>query len=61
MILFNRRITVIDVVLGFLLLAVVYYVYHRLSSGLQYNWRWELIPQYLLRYDADEDEGCAVV
>lgn len=55
MILFNRRITVIDVILGVLLLGLVYYVYHRLSSGLQYNWRWELMPQYLLRYDADEE------
>lgn len=55
MIRLNRRISSIDVFLGLLLLAVGYYVYHRLSSDLQYNWRWELIPQYLLRYDAEEE------
>ncbi|MGD9331706.1 MAG: amino acid ABC transporter permease [Desulfobacterales bacterium] len=55
MILFNRRISLIDIILGLLLFTVAVYVYHRVSSGLQYEWRWELIPQYLLRYDLAED------
>ena len=55
MIVFKRRISPIDIVLGLLLLALVYYVYHRLSAELHYNWRWELMPQYLLRFDAGED------
>jgi polar amino acid transport system permease protein len=54
LIVFNRRISRIDVVLGLLLMGGAIYVYHRLSSDLHYNWRWELMPQYLLRYDATE-------
>lgn len=55
MIIYNRRISLIDVVLGLLLITIAYYVVHRLSSELQYQWRWELIPQYLFRYDSAED------
>lgn len=55
MIVFNRRISILDVVLGLLLLAMAVYIYQRLSAGLRYEWRWELIPQYLLRYDAVEE------
>jgi len=55
LIFFNRRISLLDVVLGLLLLATAIYVFHRLSSGLQYKWHWELIPQYLFRFDATED------
>jgi polar amino acid transport system permease protein len=55
LIIFNRRISLIDIILGLLLLTIGYYIFHRLSSGLQYQWRWELIPQYLFRYDRAED------
>ena len=48
---FNRRISYLDIVLGLLLAGTAVYVFHRLSSGLQYDWHWERIPQYLLRYD----------
>jgi polar amino acid transport system permease protein len=48
---FNRRISPIDLILGAALAAAAIYVYHRLSAGLHYEWRWELIPQYLIRYD----------
>ena len=54
MILFNRRISLIDIVLGLLLVGTAAYIGHRLSTGLQYEWHWERIPQYLLRYDASE-------
>ena len=54
MILFNRRISLIDIVLGLVLAGTAAYVAHRLSTGLQYEWHWERIPQYLLRYDAAE-------
>jgi polar amino acid transport system permease protein len=52
---FNRRISLIDVVLGLLLLGTAIYIYHRLSSGLHYDWHWERIPQYLLRFDQKEN------
>ena len=50
----KRRISPIDIVLGVMLIGMAVYVFHRLSSGLQYNWHWERIPQYLLRYDPAE-------
>ena len=55
MILFNRRISPLDVILSLLLLTLVYYIVHRVSSELAYQWRWELIPQYLFRYDTTEN------
>jgi len=51
---FSRRISALDIVLGLMLLATAGYVFHRVSSGLQYEWHWERIPQYLLRYDPSE-------
>jgi polar amino acid transport system permease protein len=51
---FSRRISPIDIVLGIVLAVVTLYVFHRLSSGLRYEWHWERIPQYLLRYDPSE-------
>jgi polar amino acid transport system permease protein len=55
LIIFNRRISLIDLVLGLLLAGTAAYIFQRLSSGLQYEWHWERIPQYLLRYDASSD------
>ena len=55
MIVFNRRISPIDIVLGIALIAAIIYVSHRLVAGLQYEWRWELIPQYLIRYDETQN------
>jgi len=51
---FSRRISAIDIVLGLMLTGTAVYVFHRVSSGLQYDWHWERIPQYLLRYDPSE-------
>jgi len=51
---FNRRISSLDIVLGLILAGTAVYVFHRLSSDLQYTWHWERILQYLLRYDSAE-------
>lgn len=51
---FSRRISAIDIVLGLMLIGTAVYVFHRVSSGLRYDWHWERIPQYLLRYDPSE-------
>jgi polar amino acid transport system permease protein len=40
-----------DGVVGLLFLAAIGYVVYRVQAGLHYEWRWEAIPQYLLRYD----------
>jgi len=45
------RLTVTDLVIGsFLVLACLFFVY-RIKVGLNYNWAWELIPQFIFRFD----------
>ena len=45
------RLTVTDLVIGSLLvLACLFFVY-RIKVGLNYNWAWELIPQFIFRFD----------
>lgn len=46
------RITPLDAVILTALAGVVGYVIHQAVSGLNYHWRWEAIPQFLIRYDA---------
>jgi polar amino acid transport system permease protein len=47
----KTKITFLDITLLFLLLTGAIYVLHRIKVGLQYNWDWGSIPQYLFRYD----------
>ncbi len=48
------RITVLDVVIGVLILMALAYVAYRVKVGLNYKWNWGVIPQYLFRYDEEE-------
>lgn len=45
------HITPLDVILGALIAAGAIFLIYRITEGLQYNWKWHLIPQYLLRFD----------
>jgi polar amino acid transport system permease protein len=45
------RITPLDAALGAALAAGVGYVVYKAAVGLNYHWRWEVIPHYLVRYD----------
>ena len=36
------------------MLAVAVYMAYRVKIGLQYNWEWEVIPQYLLRFNSEK-------
>lgn len=40
------------VILG-VLAAVAFWIAHRVRVDLRYNWDWEVIPQYLFRFDQD--------
>jgi polar amino acid transport system permease protein len=51
----KTRITLLDVILGALLLAAGFYLVHRITVELTYNWNWGVIPQYLFRYDPQRD------
>ena len=43
----------LDTLLLLALIALVAYFGYRVSVGLEYRWNWQVIPQYLLRRDAD--------
>lgn len=43
----------LDTLLLLTLMALVAYFGYRVSVGLEYRWNWQVIPQYLLRRDAD--------
>ena len=48
------RPTALDAVLTALVVAVVGYLVYRVRAGLHYDWNWGAIPQFLVRFDAEE-------
>lgn len=50
----KKKITPLDVVILAALLAVGLYLAHRLEAGLNYQWNWGVIPQYLMRHDPQQ-------
>lgn len=44
----------LDTVLLLLLFCAAAYLGYRIKIGLEYQWHWEVIPQYLLRHDPVE-------
>ncbi len=44
----------LDTVLLLLLICAVIYLGYRVNAALEYRWNWQVIPQYLLRYDSTE-------
>jgi len=51
----KTRISGLDIVLGALLLAAGFYLFYRIKVELTYHWKWQVIPQYLLRYDPEAE------
>jgi polar amino acid transport system permease protein len=50
----NRiRITPLDLIVGFLVLAAAVWLFNRVARGLHYSWEWSALPQYLFRYDEE--------
>jgi len=48
------RITWLDIVLLPLFGGLALYLAYRMTVGLEYKWNWGIIPQYLFRYDAEQ-------
>jgi polar amino acid transport system permease protein len=44
----------LDLIVGVTFLLAVFYLVYRVKVGLHYRWEWEVIPQYLLRYDSEK-------
>ena len=45
------KITIVDLVLGALIIAFGLYISYKVAVGLSYRWNWSAIPQYFFRYD----------
>jgi polar amino acid transport system permease protein len=52
--LIKKSSTVLDIVVTAALLLFLGYVTYRVSVGLNYNWDWGVIPNYLLRWDVEK-------
>ena len=47
----KTKIKVLDLLISLLIVAGVFYLGYRIKVGLNYTWNWQVIPQYLVRYD----------
>ncbi len=54
-----KRLTWPDWVILAVLAGITIFVVLRMQGALNYNWRWELIPDYILRYREDRQEWFA--
>ncbi|MDB4223755.1 amino acid ABC transporter permease [Granulosicoccus sp.] len=55
----NKKIHWLDFVLLAVLVAVIAIVWYRIDGALNYKWRWEIIPNYIIRWDADKQAWVA--
>ncbi len=55
----KAKITLLDLIVSGLLLAGVVYLGYRVRIGLHYKWNWQVIPQYLFRYDQESGKWVA--
>ena len=54
-----KRLHWLDYVLLVLLLLVCAVIWHRVGGVLNYTWRWDIIPNYILRYDEERGRWVA--
>jgi polar amino acid transport system permease protein len=54
-----KRLNWLDWLILVVLAGITTYVAVRMQGALNYNWRWELIPDYILRYREDRQEWFA--
>ena len=47
------KITPLDMIIMLTLVAALAYTIFQVKVKLNYNWKWEIIPQYLFRYDEE--------
>jgi polar amino acid transport system permease protein len=56
---FLKRLHWLDYVIVALVLVAVVFVIQRVGGTLNYNWRWEKIPNYIFRYREDQERWVA--
>ncbi|MBW1635631.1 MAG: amino acid ABC transporter permease [Deltaproteobacteria bacterium] len=49
-------LTLTDLLVGTFLLIVILFFAYRVKVGLNYNWAWDSIPQFLFRYDNEKQQ-----
>ncbi len=49
----KSKITLLDVFILLILIGGLSYIIYQVKVKLNYNWQWEIIPQYLFRYDSE--------
>jgi polar amino acid transport system permease protein len=47
------KITALDILILLAVAGVLAYTIYQIKVKLNYNWKWEIIPQYLFRYDEE--------
>ena len=55
----KRRIHSLDVAIVCVVVALIAFVAVRVDTALRYEWDWSSIPNYILRYDAEEGRWVA--
>lgn len=55
----RRGLQLLDLLLLSLLLLAAGFVVYRITQRLNYTWNWGIIPQFLFRYDVEEDRWLA--
>lgn len=50
------RLTITDFVVGSLLVLLFLFFVYRIKVGLNYNWAWDVIPQFIFRFDDKNGE-----
>ena len=55
----KTKITILDLVIGAVIVSTGIYIVYKISVGLSYHWNWNAIPQYFFRYDPDKGRWVA--
>ena len=55
----RRRLGWLDAIIILSVFALLAYVYYRIDTVLHYRWDWSFLPQYLIRWDAEQQRWAA--
>lgn len=56
---FSKRLHWLDVLILAVLGVLVAIIWYRIEGSLNYRWRWEIIPNYILRFDEEKQQWVA--
>jgi polar amino acid transport system permease protein len=52
----KHKITRIDILIFLIIACICVWIAHRINVEINYKWNWEVMPQYLFRFDATTDK-----